>query len=803
MHSILQDLRYGLRRLGRSPGFTLAAVLTLALGIGANTTMFGIINTVLLRPLPYPSPERLVRLWAVNPKKGQESSNVNPLDFRDFHRQTRSLRDVGGMALRENALTGEGEPERVHAAVASASFFSTFGAAPAIGRPFSAAEEIPGGESVGLLSDALWRRRYHADPGILGKKITVDDKPTTVIGVLPRSFRAPGVADSDQPQLWRPLQIKESMGRGGHWLLVFGRLADGITAQQAQSELGTIAHGLEQQNPGTNLGWSVRLQDLKQSIVGDTRAALLLLLSSVGLVLLIACANVANLQLARAAVRQHEVVVRSTLGASLSRLFRQLITESVLLGVLGGAAGLGVAYLAIAVLVRLKPENLPRIEEIGLDGRVLLFSLGLSILTGLLFGLIPALRTATPELASILRQGGRSAPGRRIPAVLVVAEFAIALVLLIGAGLLIKSFSRLLAVDPGFRTQGLLTANVDLPGKRYGKPEQSSAFFQRLLERASAIPGTQGATVVDILPFSGLYSCNSFSLAAGSAAEAEKVPCIEYRTVGLEFFRVMDIPVLGGRAFQSSDAATGAPVAIINETLARALWPGRSALGQVITLGFEKETPHTIVGVVKDVHHFGLQKDAAPEVYVTYLQHPASTMTVVLRTDHDPRRLVGPLRREVRNLDPQLPVAQIATMDDLVSGSVAQSRLRTMVLLAFALIALALAAIGIFGVVSHSVVRRTQEIGVRMALGADRPNVLKLVLGQTMTYAGLGLVLGIAAAVALTRFLASFLFGIGTLDLSIFAASSILLLIVVLLASYLPARQASRLEPLVALKPRD
>jgi putative ABC transport system permease protein len=803
MNSILQDLRYGLRRLGRSPGFTLAAVLTLALGIGANTAIFGVIDTVLLRPLQYPHSERLVRVWGVNAEKGQTDANVNPLDFSDYGRQVRTLGAIGGMALRQYALTGEGEPERVRGAIASDSFFTAFGAVPARGRRFSVEEQAPGGTPVALLSDALWKRRYHSDPGVLGKKILVNDKPVTIIGVLPGGFRAPAVSDADQPQIWLPLQIKPTMGRGGHWLLTFARLADGVTPQQAQSELETVASRLQQQYPDTNRGWSIRLQDLKASIVGDTRAALLLLFASVGLVLLIACANVANLQLARAATRQQEVVVRSALGASLSRLFRQLITESVLLGAIGGGVGLGFAYLSISLLVWLRPENLPRVDEIGIDGRVLLFSLGLSIFTGLLFGLIPALRTATPDLSSILRQGGRSSAGRRIPAALVIVEFALALVLLIGAGLLIKSFSRLLAVDPGFRTHGLLTANVDLPGSRYGEPTQISAFYQRLLARAAALPGAQGATIVDILPFSGLYSCNSFSVAGSAAAEAEKVPCIEYRTVGLEYFNVMGLPLESGRSFLESDGATGPPVAIVNETLARSLWPGRSPLGQVITLGFEKETPHTIVGVVKDVHHFGLQKEAAPEVYVDYLQHPASTMTVVLRADQNPSRLAGPLRQEVWSIDPQLPLAQISTMDELVTGSVAQSRLRTVILLTFALIALGLAAVGVFGVVSHSVARRTQEIGVRMALGADRSRVLKLILGQTLSYAGLGLVLGILAAVSLTRFLTSFLFGIGTLDLSIFAASSVVLLLVVLLASYLPARQASRLEPLTALKPAE
>ncbi|HEX9944563.1 MAG TPA: ABC transporter permease [Thermoanaerobaculia bacterium] len=801
MNSLLQDIRYALRRLGRSPGFTAAAALTLALGIGANTAMFSVINAVLLRPLPYPGAERLVRLWAVNPQQALTDVNLNPLDFADYRRRVKGLADLAALALPRFAITGQGEPERVPGARVSGNFFRAFGARPALGRDFQAADERPGAEAVALLSHALWQRRYGSDRGVVGRKVILDDEPVTIVGVLPAGFRAPTLSDADQPQIWLPLQIAESMGRGGHWLLAFGRLADGVTLAQAQAELDALARGLEREHPGSNQGWRTRLQDLKQAVVGDTRAPLLLLLASVGLVLLIACVNVANLQLARAATRQHEVAVRSTLGASVPRLVRQLLTESALLCALGGLGGLSLAWLAAWLMARLRPGKLPRAEEIGVDGRVLLFTLGVAVLAGLLFGLVPALRTATPQLGAGLRQGGRAAPGRRLPAALIVGELAAALVLLIGAGLLIKSFWRLLDVDPGFRPAGLLKAEVELPASRYGEPQRISAFFQELLARAAALPGVEGATAVDILPFSGGYSCNSFSVDDGSSPDAEKVPCIEYRTVGPDYFRVMGIPVLRGRSFQATDAAGGAPVALINDTLARALWPGRDPLGRRITLGFETQTPHVIVGVVRDVRHFGLQQDVAPEVYVAYPQHPASAMTVVLRASGDPMGLVGPLRTQVRSLDPQLPLGEAATMESLVTGSVGQPRLRTQLLLAFALIALALAAVGLFGVVSYSVVRRTHEIGVRMALGADRPGVLRLVLGQTLAYAAGGLLLGLLSALALTRLLAGFLFGVGALDPVIFGASSALLLAVALLASYLPARQASRLEPLTALGP--
>lgn len=796
MSHLLQDLRYGLRGLARSPGFTAAAVLTLALGIGANTAMFSLVDAVLLRPLPYPEPERLVRVWAVNPESGMTEANLNPLDFADYRRQARGFSDLAALATPTFTLNGGGEPERVRGARVSANFFRMFGARPALGRGFEPRDEQPGAEPVAVLSHGLWERRYHSDPAIAGKTIVLDDAPVTVVGVLPGEFRAPASED-DPPQVFRPLQVEERMGRGGHWLPVFGRLADGITPERAQAEMDALAQGLEREHPATNEGWATSLESLEESLVGGTRMPLLLLTASVGLVLLIACVNVSNLLLARAASRQHEAVVRSTLGASAARLLRQLLTESLLLAVLGGAAGLLLAFLATALLSRLDPGTLPRAEDIALDGRVLAFTLGLSVLAGVIFGLVPAWRTATP--GAVLRQGTRTS--RRLPAALVIAELAVALVLLVGAGLLLKSFWRLLRVDPGFETESLLTATVDLPASRYGEPHRISGFFQKLFEKTAALPGVESATGIDILPMSGGYSCNSFSIDDGSSSRAEDVPCVEYRTVGPEYFRTLGIPLVQGRSFQSTDTVDGAPVAVINETLANALWPDRSPLGNRITLGFEEQAPHAIVGVVKDVRHFGLQAAAAPEVYVSYLQHPASTLTVVLRTAGDPAGTRKSLEEQVRSLDPQLPVSHVESLESRVAESIAQPRLRTELLLLFALLALVLAAVGVFGVVSVSVVRRTQEIGVRMALGADRPEVLKLILGQTLAYAGAGLVLGLAAALALTRLLASLLFEVGNTDPAIFGASAAVLLAVALLASYLPARQASRLEPLDALRP--
>jgi putative ABC transport system permease protein len=800
MDSLMQDLRYGLRRLARSPGFTLVAVLTLALGIGANTAMFSVVNAVLLRPLPFEDPDRLVRVWAVNAEYEVEDSNVNPLDYADYRRTAKSFSDLGGMALRRYAITGEGEPERARGALASANFFRTFGVRMAAGRDLQPADEQTGAP-VAVLSHSLWQRRYASDPGIVGKTILLNDEPVTVIGVA-GPFRVPSLPDLDQPQVWRPFKVEERMGRGGHWVLAFGRLADGVTVQRAQSEMDMLAQALEREYPETNEGWRIRVQDLKESVVGDTRTPLLVLLSSVSLVLLIACVNVANLLLARASARQHEVVVRSTLGASTPRVIRQLLTESILLGLFGGVAGLLLAYGLIGLLSKLRPESLPRADELGIDAGVLAFTLLVSIGTGLLFGLVPALRTATPQLGSALRQGGRSAPGRRLPASLLISELALALVLLIGAGLLIKSFWRLVSVDPGFRPENLLTSTIDLPSSRYSEGAQITPFFQGLIDGTKALPGVQGVSAVDVLPFSTGYNCSSFEVPDVPDA-MEKVPCAEHRIAAPDYFQVMGITILEGRSFLPSDGAGNTLVAVINESLARTLWPGRSALGRQISLSFEEQAPHLVVGVVRDVRHFGLQKDAAPEVYVSSLQHPSSSMTLVARTAGDPKSLIAPVRGQVRNLDPQVPISEVLSMEQRIQSSISQPRLRMQILMVFALIALILAAIGVFGVVSYSVLRRRQEIGVRMAIGADRSQILKMVLAQTMTYAGAGLLVGLAAAFALTRLLASVLFGVGTTDVVIFATCSAVLLVVALLASYLPAWQASRLEPLSALRPAD
>lgn len=799
MENLLQDLRFSLRWLRRSPGFTIAAIATLGIGIGANSAIFTLVNSILLRPLPYPEPARLVRVWAENPKRDQVRANVNPLDFADFRREAKSA-ELTAMSARAVSLLVDGDPERLRGALVEGSFFRLLGAGIAAGRAFTAEEERPGAPDVAMISHELWQRRFHGAAGTVGRSVPIDDKPTLIVGILKPGFRPPGITERERPMIYQPLRIQDSMGRGGHWLRTFARLAPGATAASGQAELSGIASRLEKEYSGTNSGWTVRLEGLKQSEVGNVRTSLLILFISVALVLLIACSNVANLLLARAAARRHEVVLRNALGADRGRIVRQLLTESVVLALAGGLLGLALGWAGLrSFALLLGPETLPRFQELSLDLRVVLFTLGIAVATGLIFGLAPAYRAARATLGTELRQGERGA-GRRLPAALIVGQLAVALVLLIGAGLLIKSFSRLLKVDPGFRPENRIAIDVDLPGSRYGESAQMSSLFERLLERASALPQVEAATAVDILPFSSGFNCSSFTAPDLAQEILDQVPCVEYRVVAPGYFETLGIPIRSGRSLAARDAA-GAPLAVVvNEKLARALWQDKSPLGRSLTLGFEEEAPHSIVGVAGDVHHFGLGNEAAPEIYVTYLQHPTTPMTVVLKTPSTAEQMTASMRSLLRDLDPQLPLGQVEDLPALISDSVAAPRLRTLLLTLFAAFALLLAAIGIFGVVAYSVAQRTREIGIRMALGADRGRVKKLIVGQTMAMAAVGLALGLGGAFASTRLLASSLYGIGSTDPSVFLIGVAVLAAATLAACYLPARRASRLEPTEALR---
>jgi predicted permease len=839
MSTFLKDVQFALRWLRRSPTFVVAAVLTLALGIGANTAMFSIVNAVLLRSLPYPEPDRLVRIWSTN--LSQESkSNVNPLDFQDWQKRMGTFAGLAGFAARRYTATGAGaEPERVTGFRVTSTFFPLLGADMEAGRAFNSADDKPGGPPVAVLSDSLWQRRFHRDAAAIGRSIDLDDTAYTIVGVTSPGFRplTPLVKTAEEPEIWVPLRIETKMGRGGAWLNAFGRLRPGASVAAARSELTAVAAGLRQEYPATNKTRAVKVESLKESMVGDTRGPLLMLLASVGLVLLIACVNVANLLLARGSARRKELGIRAVLGASAWRLTGQLFTESLVMALAGGAVGVLLAHWLLHLLVGLRLLSLPGVARVGIDLPVLAFTFGLAVLTAFVFGLLPAVRGARTDLGPTLQEGvrgGDTAGGRGLPRALMVVEMALALVLLIGAGLLLRSFWHLLDVGTGFNPDRLLTAQIQLPKSRYGQPARRAAFFREIVPRAAALPGVKAASAVDILPFGGTFNCNDFTVDDQPASQLEALPCAEYRTVGPDYFATMGIALRQGRTFTDGDVMPGAPaasgtgaaappapasgaapaasptgapatagtsyVAVVNEALARRVWPGRSAVGRRITLSFDADIPHQVIGVVADVRQFGLDKPVAPEVYTTYLQHPTDAMTLAIRTRSEPLAAARSLRGLVREMDSQLPLSNVAPMADLVSDSVAQQRLRTLLLTLFAVVATALAAVGVFGIMAYSVARRTHEIGVRMALGADRSAVLRLVLGQAMGATMVGVALGLGTALFATRLLRSFLFGVQGTDPVVLTASALVLVVVALLASYIPVRRALRLDPLTALR---
>ncbi|HXO20335.1 MAG TPA: ABC transporter permease [Thermoanaerobaculia bacterium] len=802
----MDDLRHAVRKLAQSPGFTLAAVLTLGLGIGANTTVFSIVDAVVLRPLPYEHPRELVAVAEV--RRGRAAPiSVSAPNFLDWSRDNHVFRALAGYSETDVTLAGAsgpggaaaGEPQRLSAMRASASLFPLLGVRPALGRTYSDAEDREGVGRVVVLSDGLWRRRFAADPGVVGRAIRLDGGPATVIGVMPAGFAFP---DRDA-ELWLPMAFSkdELGGRSGHFLFVVGRLLPGVSLPQAKAEMAAISARLARQYPDDNAIDSALLSPLDEQVAGAVKPLLLVLLGAVGFVLLIACANVANLLLARAAARQREFAIRAALGAGRGRLLREMLTESLPLCLLGGTAGVLVALWGTDLVVRLVPAGLPRAEGIGMDGRVLAFTLAVSLLTGLTFTLIPGLQAARATLNETLKEGGRGgtdSPGRRrARGVLVIAELALSLVLLIGAGLMIRSFAQLSEVDPGFRPAGLLTARVNLPDAKYGDDRKSIAFFDDLLSRLAALPGAKSAAAVAPLPLSG----NQISLAVlpvGRPARPGEKRSANWRTVSAGYFRTMGIPLLRGRAFDRRDGPS-ARAMIVNQTMARREWPGEDPLGKRVTIGWNDITCE-VVGVVGDVRHQRLDVDAGAEMYTAYPETPYSRMDLVVRAAGDPRRLAGALRAAVRQVDPDQAVYSLRPMTELMSQSKARARFGLVLLGAFAGLALALAAVGIYGVMAYTVVQRTHEIGIRMALGAGRVRVLRLVVRDGAALALAGLALGTAGALAVTRFLSSLLFAVSTRDPLTFAAVPAILGGVALLASYLPARRATRVDPLVALR---
>ncbi len=803
MGVLWQDLRYGVRTLIKNPSFTIVAVLALALGIGSTTAIFSVVNAVLLKPLPYQEPTKLVQVRSENPSQVFDTGVVAALDFIDWRKQNETLSGIALYANRAYNTRFDGEAERLRGAGVSAGLFEVLGVRPALGRGFTLLEEKAGSDQVVVLSHRLWERRFDKNPAVLGKTVVINARSYTVVGVMPPTFQFPN-ADTE---MWAPFPF-DSPGmqeRGNHSYHVVGRLKPGVSLAQASAQLNVVARQLEKQYPDTNSGYAVALVPLYEQVVKDVRPALLTLVGAVASVLLIACANVANLLLARAATRSKEIAIRTALGASRARLVRQLLTESVLLALLGGAAGFVLAYWGVDLLIALSPKNLPRIQEIGIDGQVLGFTLLVALATGVLFGLVPALQASRTDTNETLKDGGRGSSGGkaglRVRNLLVVGEVALALVLLVTAGLLIQSFVRLQSVSPGFNPQNVLSAQLTLPLARYKEDRQQIAFFDQVLGRIRTLPGARMVSAVATLPLSGNSASLSFNIEGRPEARPGKADSAGYLVIGPDYLQTMGIPLIRGRDLSLGDTPTTRRVALINQTFARRYFPGQDPIGKRLTTSDLKEGKWAlIVGVVGDIKHEKLEDKPRPEIYLPYTQAMWPTMSILVRTATAPESLTAALRAQVAAVDPDQPVGMIRTMEQVVSESIAQPRFNTLLIASFATIALVLAAVGIYGVMAYSVNQRTHEIGIRMALGAAQKDILGLVVGQGMLLALSGVAIGAVAAFAITRVLESLLYGVSAADPATFAFVAVILVTIALVACYLPARRATRVDPMIALR---
>lgn len=799
IETFFQDLRYGMRSLLRKPGFTLTAVIALALGIGANSAIFSVINGVLLRSLAYRDADSIVMVWEKNFQRGRSQNSVSPANFLDWKKQSVSFEQFAASWDTRVNLTSSGEPEEIQVQRVSADFFSVLGVPPRLGRSFAREEDVLGGTLVVVLSDELWQSRFGGNPAIVGQSITASGRTFTVVGVMPPGFHFLNT----QVKAWIPLALDPANDwrKQGRYLRSVARLKSGVTIQQAQAELDGIAKRLEQDYPDYNKGWGANLVPMHEQIVGDIRPVLLVLLAAVAFVLLIACANVANLLLSRAASRQKELALRAALGAGRTRLIRQMLTESVLLAVMGGALGVILAYWGIRLLLALAPDNVPRLNEITIDPRVLGFTLAISLLTGLIFGLVPALQSSRPDLSDALKEGARGSSGgsRVVRNLFVVSEMALALVLLVGAGLMLRSFFQLHQVKTGFDTDHVLTMRVQLPMAKYREPQQRAEFFKRAQERLAALPGVKAVGAISYLPLTGLASSTVFNLATQPDLPPSESPATEVRAITPGYFAAMGIPLLKGRSFDERDGADSR-VLVINETLAHKYFPGQNPIGQRLIVNWEPKVADEIVGVVGDVKETALAEEANPAIYWPHPREAYQFMNFVLRAAIDPAPLSAAVTKEIHALDPDQPVADIRTLDQVVAKSISRPRFNALLLAIFAGVALVLASVGIYGVMNYSATQRTQEIGIRMALGAKPADILRLVVGHGMKLTLAGIVIGVIASLALTRVMANLLFGITATDLPTFVAVSAVLTTVALVANYIPARRATRLNPIIALR---
>jgi len=801
MDSILKDIRYGVRGLLKRPAFTVIALIALALGIGANTAIFSLVNAVIIRPLPYRDPDRLVWMYG-NIRNGGNRASVSPLDFLDYRSQNKTFEQFaasGTLPLPVN-LTGSGEPERLQASIVTGNYFDTFGVAPALGHGFSMENEKTGQHQVTVLSHALWQKRFNGDPAIIDKTITLDGRAFQVIGVMPAGLSLPQTA-----ALWVPMTFDtdpEMKQRAAHFLRPIAKMKEGVTLAQAQADTDVIAAHLEQQFPETNTGWNLRLISLREQLVGGTRTTMFVLFGAVGFVLLIACANVANLLLVRAATRQKEIALRTALGASRIRIVRQMITESLLLSIIGGTLGALLAVWGVDLLVKLSDNSLPTTANVTIDATVLAFTLLISVLTGLLFGIAPALRTANVNLIDSLKdgvRGGAEGPMRnRTRSLLVVFESAVAVMLLIGAGLLVRSLIALQRVDPGFDSNNVLTLRIDLGRKKYDTPDKRTGFFHEIETRVSHLPGVQAVGMVTELPFSGQLNDIPFTVEGRPPVSHGQEFGADFRRVNHQYFNALHIPLLRGRSFTEQEVQKADKVTVVSQQLVNAVFPNEEALGKRLVLAMGGNEGYEIIGIVGDVRHQSLLGQAAPAMYFPTRQMGGTNL--VIRTQGDPLSLVSGVRKEVQAIDRDQPIAAVRPMEDLVNSSVAAPRYRTTLLGLFAALAMVLAATGIYGVMSYSVAQRTHEIGVRMALGARRSDVLKLVVRQGMVLSVVGVVLGLVGAFALTRVMASLLFQVTAKDPFTFGVVAALLIAIAFVACFVPARRATKVDPLTALR---